>query len=357
MAVIELTRELIRRPSVTPDDHGCQQLIAEILEKLEFEIEFLRFGDVDNLWARRGNAAPVLCFAGHTDVVPPGPREQGAGGRKCRLQWPAGGWNMAQINLDNISPLFRAFMKQLHANLAMFGATLLWGSSPTVSKMALAGADMVEIYAFRVVGGALLLWAVSLLAYRGFRWNGFAPLLMGLFSPGLVTFFIIWGLSHTSAINASVVWGVLPVIQPFLGRMFLKEAIEPSVLAGACLSIVGVAILFALKSQDGSGSLFGDFLLIMAVAVVVYVGGWVVHFAILTEAGPGDAWRVPQWEQPPSGTSLAQRGGPIVLSFINEMKAWHVIMYEANRDLEAGHQDSSLWWTWPATWWSNRWAP
>ncbi|MEE8094610.1 MAG: succinyl-diaminopimelate desuccinylase [Gammaproteobacteria bacterium] len=76
MAVVELTRELIRRPSVTPDDHGCQQLIAEILEKLDFKIEFLRFGDVDNLWARRGDAAPVLCFAGHTDVVPPGPREQ-----------------------------------------------------------------------------------------------------------------------------------------------------------------------------------------------------------------------------------------------------------------------------------------
>ncbi len=76
MAVVELTRELIRRPSVTPDDHGCQQLIAEILEKLDFKIEFLRFGDVDNLWARRGEAAPVLCFAGHTDVVPPGPREQ-----------------------------------------------------------------------------------------------------------------------------------------------------------------------------------------------------------------------------------------------------------------------------------------
>ena len=76
MAVIELARALIRRPSVTPDDHGCQQLIAEILEKLEFKIEFLRFGDVDNLWARRGGPAPVLCFAGHTDVVPPGPRKQ-----------------------------------------------------------------------------------------------------------------------------------------------------------------------------------------------------------------------------------------------------------------------------------------
>ncbi len=76
MAAVELTRELIRRPSVTPDDHGCQQLIAGQLQKLGFKIEFLRFGDVDNLWARRGEPAPVLCFAGHTDVVPPGPRDQ-----------------------------------------------------------------------------------------------------------------------------------------------------------------------------------------------------------------------------------------------------------------------------------------
>ena len=76
MDVVDLTRALIRRPSVTPDDHGCQSLIAERLEKLGFEIEALRFGEVDNLWARHGKTAPVLCFAGHTDVVPPGPREQ-----------------------------------------------------------------------------------------------------------------------------------------------------------------------------------------------------------------------------------------------------------------------------------------
>ena len=76
MDVIELTRSLIRRPSVTPDDQGCQQLIGEQLLALGFRIERLRFGVVDNLWARRGEAAPVLCFAGHTDVVPPGPLEQ-----------------------------------------------------------------------------------------------------------------------------------------------------------------------------------------------------------------------------------------------------------------------------------------
>lgn len=76
--VLELTRELIRRPSVTPDDQGCQQLISEILGNLGFELEHLRFGEVDNLWARRGEDGPMLCFAGHTDVVPPGPAEEWA---------------------------------------------------------------------------------------------------------------------------------------------------------------------------------------------------------------------------------------------------------------------------------------
>ena len=70
---LELSRALIERPSVTPDDQGCQQLLAARLQPLGFVIEHLRFGDVDNLWARRGNSKPLFVFAGHTDVVPPGP--------------------------------------------------------------------------------------------------------------------------------------------------------------------------------------------------------------------------------------------------------------------------------------------
>ena len=74
--LLELTKQLIARPSVTPDDQGCQALIAEHLQGLGFDIEHLRFGDVDNLWARRGTQQPLFVFAGHTDVVPPGPIEQ-----------------------------------------------------------------------------------------------------------------------------------------------------------------------------------------------------------------------------------------------------------------------------------------
>jgi len=67
-----LCQELVRRPSVTPDDQGCQTLIATKLAAAGFEIEPMRFGDVDNLWARRGTSQPLLVMAGHTDVVPTG---------------------------------------------------------------------------------------------------------------------------------------------------------------------------------------------------------------------------------------------------------------------------------------------
>ncbi|MGB5470984.1 MAG: succinyl-diaminopimelate desuccinylase [Woeseiaceae bacterium] len=70
--VIDLLCDLIRRPSVTPDDAGCQLVLAERLTRLGFDCETLQFNDVTNLWARRGTASPLLCFAGHTDVVPPG---------------------------------------------------------------------------------------------------------------------------------------------------------------------------------------------------------------------------------------------------------------------------------------------
>jgi len=75
-ATLDLARALIARPSVTPDDAGCLELIAARLEPLGFKLEPIDVGGVKNLWARRGTAQPLVCLAGHTDVVPPGPREQ-----------------------------------------------------------------------------------------------------------------------------------------------------------------------------------------------------------------------------------------------------------------------------------------
>lgn len=74
-AVIELTKQLIACPSVTPDDAGCQTILAERLEKIGFCVEHLPFGDVKNFWAQHGAEAPLLLLVGHTDVVPTGPVE------------------------------------------------------------------------------------------------------------------------------------------------------------------------------------------------------------------------------------------------------------------------------------------
>ncbi|MCF7530270.1 succinyl-diaminopimelate desuccinylase [Neisseria lisongii] len=73
---LALAKALIARPSVTPDDQNCQQLLAERLQKIGFTVEEMNFGDTKNIWLRRGSAAPLVCFAGHTDVVPTGPLEK-----------------------------------------------------------------------------------------------------------------------------------------------------------------------------------------------------------------------------------------------------------------------------------------
>ena len=69
---LRLARELIAKPSVTPDDAGCQEVLAKRLDDLGFQVEIMQIGDVTNLWAKRGSARPLLCLAGHTDVVPTG---------------------------------------------------------------------------------------------------------------------------------------------------------------------------------------------------------------------------------------------------------------------------------------------
>lgn len=72
---LDLTIDLVSRPSVTPDDKGCQALLCERLAPLGFKAEYINAGGVTNIWLRKGTEGPVLCFAGHTDVVPTGPLE------------------------------------------------------------------------------------------------------------------------------------------------------------------------------------------------------------------------------------------------------------------------------------------
>jgi succinyl-diaminopimelate desuccinylase len=94
---LELTCDLIRRPSVTPDDAGCQELMMARLGAIGFNCVPLQFGEVKNFWAVRGDSGPLLVFAGHTDVVPTGPEStlglttlQPGGARRPAL-WPRRG--------------------------------------------------------------------------------------------------------------------------------------------------------------------------------------------------------------------------------------------------------------------------
>ena len=73
---LELAIQLISKPSITPEDAGCLPLLAERLEAVGFDIEYMRFKEVENFWARRGDLAPLFVFAGHTDVVPTGPLQE-----------------------------------------------------------------------------------------------------------------------------------------------------------------------------------------------------------------------------------------------------------------------------------------
>src|SRR3954471_1866534 len=75
-ATVDLTLDLMSRNSVTPADQGCQEVMTRRLAQRGFKVENLRYGNVDNFWATRGQGSPVLCFAGHTDVVPTGPLEE-----------------------------------------------------------------------------------------------------------------------------------------------------------------------------------------------------------------------------------------------------------------------------------------
>ena len=153
------------------------------------------------------------------------------------------------------------------ATFAMLGAGLLWASSGSASKLALLHLTVAEGVAFRIIGAAVVLWFIGLvLLRRNFRLTSPRPLIMGILEPALVTFFIMAGVSQTSAVNAAVVWGIMPVTQPLLARLFLKEPIQKSVVFGAMLAVTGTTILFITKQQDGTGTLAGDLLLLCAVA-------------------------------------------------------------------------------------------
>jgi drug/metabolite transporter (DMT)-like permease len=154
--------------------------------------------------------------------------------------------------------------------LAMLLAAMLWASSMVGAKVAVADLAIAEVVSGRFLFAAALLWAMVLLSRQPVRLGqAKRPLLMGMLDPGLVSLLIVWALQHTSAVNASVFWALMPLIMPIAGRLVLKETINPIVVAGALLAVTGAVMLVAVNQAAGEGSLFGDLLAVSGVLCAV----------------------------------------------------------------------------------------
>lgn len=150
--------------------------------------------------------------------------------------------------------------------LAMFLAAMLWSSSIIGSKLAVMELAVTEVVAGRFLFAAAMMWAMVLLARQPvILGQARRPLLMGMLDPGFVSLFLVWGLHHTSAVNAAVFWALMPVVMPLAARLVLGEAINPVVVVGAVMAFAGAMILMLVNNASGDGNLFGDMLAISGV--------------------------------------------------------------------------------------------
>lgn len=154
--------------------------------------------------------------------------------------------------------------------LAMFLAAMLWSSSIIGSKLAVLELAVTEVVAGRFLFAAATMWAVVLLTRQPVQLGqARRPLLMGMLDPGLVSLFLVWGLHHTSAVNVAVFWALMPVVMPLAGRLVLREAVNPAVVAGALLAFTGAVVLMLANRASGEGNLFGDMVAISGVLCAV----------------------------------------------------------------------------------------
>ena len=151
--------------------------------------------------------------------------------------------------------------------VALLCAMFLWSSSVIAGKSALAHYAITEVVLGRFICAAAVLWLLVLGFRHEFRLNRLSkrPLIMGLLDPGLVSLLLIWGLSQTAAVNTAVFWALMPLLMPILGRVVLKERLQPVVMVGAVIAVGGTFLLVSANLSSGEGSLFGDFLAIAAV--------------------------------------------------------------------------------------------
>ena len=158
-------------------------------------------------------------------------------------------------------------------HLALIVAVMFWASSATAIKTVLTAIPVFEAVAFRYVLAALTLWLITaavrqLAALRSVGWR---PFLAGLIEPGIVSIIAYNGLLLTTAVHATVIFALMPIISSFLGRIFLKEAISPTVVAGAFIGLGATIVLVSSGGANSKTSLTGDLLVFLSVFLVCVV--------------------------------------------------------------------------------------
>tara|TARA_Y100000588_G_scaffold325361_1_gene359095 strand:- start:1678 stop:2631 length:954 start_codon:yes stop_codon:yes gene_type:complete len=157
-------------------------------------------------------------------------------------------------------------------HLALVIAVTFWASSAIAIKVVISGIPIYEAVAFRYLIAAIVLWIITALTGQlsELRRMGWRPLAVGLIEPGIVSIIAYNGILLTTAVHATVIFTLMPLISSVLGRGFLNEEISPSVIVGAVIGLLGTVILVAGLDSGEPASLSGDLLIILAVVLICF---------------------------------------------------------------------------------------
>ncbi len=158
-------------------------------------------------------------------------------------------------------------------HLALIVAVIFWASSATAIKVVLSAVPIYEAIALRFILAAIVLWLITILVGQlsALRRVGWRPFLAGLIEPGIVSVIGYNGMLMTTAVHATVIFTLMPLISSLLGRIFLKESISPAVIVGAFIGLGGTILLVADVGRNSNASLTGDLLVILAIFLVCTV--------------------------------------------------------------------------------------
>jgi drug/metabolite transporter (DMT)-like permease len=168
--------------------------------------------------------------------------------------------------------LYPQVADRIHAvpTFALILASALWASNTVGNKAIVDDLAVSEISATRFAIGAAVMWllVVATGQVRHLRGLGWRPVALGVMEPGIASLFIVWGLSLTSAVSATVLLSTQPVVMPLLGRLLLGEAVSGRVVAGALIAFIGTTLLVQGQSSHADGALAGDLLLACGVLLI-----------------------------------------------------------------------------------------